>query len=134
MDSLGNWRSSTDLQRLPTVECEVARVRLDQIQLRRPRQWGGCWLSCTLWDRLELDGFWSAHLGVSRKGTRWLNVLKALVVYRLLDPGSEWRLHRQWYDDSAMGDLLGEDFALVQINKLYRDPRYLTVEDVAEVR
>ena len=56
----------------------------------------------------------------SRKGTRWLNVLKTLVVYRLLDPGSEWRLYRHWYERSALGDLLGEDFSLVQIQKLYR--------------
>ena len=53
-------------------------------------------------------------------GTRWLNVLKTLVTYRLIDPGSEWRLHRQWYEQSAMGDLLGEDFDLVQKDNLYR--------------
>ena len=99
---------------------EVVEIRLGDLQLRRPRQWGGCWLACLLWDQLELDSFWSERLPVSRKGTRWLNVLKALVIYRLLDPGSEWRLHRQWYEASAVGDLLGEDFALVQIDKLYR--------------
>ena len=53
-------------------------------------------------------------------GTRWLNVLKTLVTYRLIDPGSEWRLHRQWYEQSPMGDLLGEDFDLVQKDNLYR--------------
>jgi hypothetical protein len=47
-------------------------------------------------------------------------VLKTLVTYRLIDPGSEWRLHRQWYEQSAMGDLLGEDFDLVQKDNLYR--------------
>jgi transposase len=47
-------------------------------------------------------------------------VLKTLVAYRLIDPGSEWRLHRQWYQHTAMGDLLGEDFALVSKDKLYR--------------
>lgn len=99
---------------------EVVEIRLGDLQLRRPRQWGGCWLACLLWDQLELDSFWSERLPVSRKGTRWLNVLKALVIYRLLDPGSEWRLHRQWYEASAVGDLLGEDFAVVQIDKLYR--------------
>jgi transposase len=56
----------------------------------------------------------------SRKGTRWLNVFKTLVCYRLIDPGSEWRLPRQWYEQSALADLLGEDFGLVQIDKLYR--------------
>jgi transposase len=47
-------------------------------------------------------------------------VLKTLVGYRLVDPGSEWRLHRQWYEQSAMGDLLGEDFAIVGKDNLYR--------------
>jgi transposase len=56
----------------------------------------------------------------SRQGTRWLNVLKTLAAYRLIDPGSEWRLHRQWYERSAMGDLLGEDFAVAQKDTLYR--------------
>jgi hypothetical protein len=98
----------------------VVQVRLGDLQLHRPRQWGGCWLACQLWDQLALDGFWSARLPTSRKGTRWLNVLKTLVAYRLLDPGSEWRLHRQWFEESAMADLLGEDLGLVQIDKLYR--------------
>ena len=69
---------------------------------------------------VESDEFWSARLPPSRKGTRWVNVLKTLVCYQLLDPGSEWRLHRQWYERSALGDLLGEDLGLVQSNKLYR--------------
>ncbi|HZZ62157.1 MAG TPA: hypothetical protein VFE63_13455, partial [Roseiarcus sp.] len=46
--------------------------------------------------------------------------VKTLVVYRLIDPGSEWRLHRHWFEHSAMGDLLGEAMALVQPNRLYR--------------
>ncbi len=98
----------------------VVQVRLGDLQLLRPRQWGGCWLACQLWDQLGLDDFWSPRLPASRQGTRWLNVLKTLVAYRLLDPGSEWRLHRQWFEESAMADLLGEDLGLVQIDKLYR--------------
>jgi hypothetical protein len=99
---------------------DVVQVRLGDLQLLRPRQWGSCWLACQLWDQLELDAFWSPRLAASRQGTRWLNVLKTLVAYRLLDPGSEWRLHRQWFEDSAMAELLGEDLGLVQIDKLYR--------------
>ena len=104
----------------PQLECEVVQVRLNELQLRHPRQWGACWLACTLWDLLGLDSFWLPRLKPSRKGTRWLNVLKVLTAYRLIDPGSEWRLHRQWYDRSAMGDLLGEDFAIAQSDTLYR--------------
>jgi transposase len=43
-----------------------------------------------------------------------------LTAYRLIDPGSEWRLHRQWYEHSAMGDLLGEDARIAEKDTLYR--------------
>jgi transposase len=104
----------------PALGCDVVHVRLSGLRLCRPRQWGACWLACHLWDQLHLDEFWSPRLPASRQGTRWLNVLKTLVAYRLIDPGSEWRLHRQWFERSAMGDLLGEDFAVAQKDTLYR--------------
>ena len=96
------------------------QVRLSRMTLRHPRQWGGCWLAMELWSQLGLDGFWSSRLPSSRKGTEWLNVLKTLVSYRLLDPGSEWRLHRDWFKTSAMRDLLGEDDRVAAKNTLYR--------------
>ncbi len=95
----------------PALDCDAVHVRLSELRLCRPRQWGACWLAGELWDHLRLDDFWSPRSPPSRLGTRWLNVLKTLVSYRLIDPGSEWRLHRQWYAQSAVGDLLGEDFA-----------------------
>ncbi len=104
----------------PVSDSEVVEVRLKDLQLRRPRQWGGCWLACELWDQLDLDAFWKPRLPPSRKGTRWLNVFKTLVIYRLLDPGSEWRLYRHWFEHSAVGDLLGEDIKVVQPDTLYR--------------
>jgi transposase len=107
--------------RIPPPEiAHPVRIRLNQMTLHRPRQWGGCWLAMELWDRLDLDRFWSGRLEESRKGTHWLNVLKTLVAYRLLDPGSEWRLHRDWFKNSAMADLLGEDDSLAAKNTLYR--------------
>jgi transposase len=87
----------------------IVRLRLSQMRLQRPRQWGGCWLALQLWRELELDEFWLERLPPSRKGTRWDEVLQVLVVYRLLSPGSEWRLHREWYGRSALPDLLGLD-------------------------
>jgi len=96
------------------------QVRLDRMQLRRPRQWGACWLACQLYELLELDRFWARRLPDSREGTRWRHILQTLVCYRLIDPGSEWRLHRLWFEQSAMADLLGADDALVEKNALYR--------------
>ena len=96
------------------------QVRLDAMQLHRPRQWGACWLACHLYEKLALDRFWSERLTDSRKGKRWQHILQTLVCYRLIDPGSEWRLHRQWFEQSAMADLLHADCGLVEIHALYR--------------
>jgi transposase len=96
------------------------RVRLEAMELHRPRQFGACWLACHLYEQLALDQFWKDRLPDSREGTCWQHVLQTLVCYRLIDPGSEWRLHRLWFDQSAMGDLLGEDYSVVEKNALYR--------------
>jgi transposase len=104
----------------PRLEHPSLKLRLDRIELARPRQWGGCWLALELWDRLDLDAFWQPLLPDSQKGTPWFKVLKTLVVYRLLSPGSEWKLHTIWFDRSAMADLLHDDFRLAAIDTLYR--------------
>jgi len=131
------WRKTVDLleagqpvprtvalfpeERAPVVpDQSVVQVRLSDLRLERPRQWGACWLGCELYRKLELDQFWRERLLPSRKGTPWERVLQTLVLYRLIDPGSEWRLHRHWYEHSALGDLLGEDFRLAADDTLYR--------------
>jgi hypothetical protein len=121
----GQERPST-LALFPEDRCEavipdesVVRVRLAELRLRGARQWGACWLALKLWRELELDRFWSERLSPSRKGTRWDQVLLVLVAYRLIAPGSEWRLHREWFGASALGDLLGADFSLAESHKLY---------------
>jgi transposase len=104
----------------PELNCEVVKVRLNALTLSRPRQWGACWLALKVWEWVDFDLFWRPRLRCNREGTDWLNVFKTLVCYRLIDPGSEWRLHRQWFERSAMGDLLGEDAGLAQASRLYR--------------
>ena len=100
-------------------EFPVVRVRLSQMALRRPRQWGAGWLGCQLWEQLGLGEFWRGKLTPGREGTRWDQVLQTLVLYRLIEPGSEWRLHRHWFEHTAIADLLGGDFALAEIHRLY---------------
>jgi len=104
----------------PELAHEVVHVRLSELQVKRPRQWGACWLSGELWQQLQRDDFWRERLGVSREGTDWLDVLKTLVSYRLISPGSEWRLHREWYLHSAMADLLGRSGEAMELQSLYR--------------
>jgi transposase len=105
---------------MPADDVDAIGVRLSELSLRRPRQWGACWMALELWRQLELDSFWRSRLRPSREGTSWLKVLKTLVAYRLIDPGSQWRLHREGFDASAMADLLDSDFALAEKNTLYR--------------
>jgi len=107
--------------RQPEVEqWPLIQVKLQEMELHRPRQWGACWLGLELWRVLKLDRFWAERLPASREGTQWDQVLTVLVLYRLIDPGSEWRLHRHWYGQSALGDLLGSDEGLVADDTLYR--------------
>jgi hypothetical protein len=101
-------------------DASIVRLKLSELKLCRPRQWGACWLALALWEELQLDRFWGERLAPSRKGTRWDQELFVLVAYRLLAPGSEWRLHREWFCRTALADLLGADFGLAEIHKLYR--------------
>jgi len=104
----------------PVTATPAVQVHLSQLQLCRPRAWGACWLGDQLWRELHLDSFFAARLGVSREGTDWEKVLRLLTLYRLLSPGSEWRLHRHWFATTACADLLGADERLAQDDTLYR--------------
>jgi hypothetical protein len=105
---------------IPADAVASVQVKLNEMELRRPRAFGNCWLGCELWRQLELDWFWRQRLARGREGVAWADVLKLLVVNRLIDPGSEFRLHRQWFDRSAMDELLGLDFAVAEKDRLYR--------------
>ncbi len=50
----------------------TVRLNLSELRLRRPRQWGACWLALSLWEDLQLDRFWAERLAPSRTGSRSL--------------------------------------------------------------
>ena len=99
---------------------EAVAVKLDQMQLRRPRSFGDCWLACGLWDQLQLTAFWKPRLAEGRADVPWEKVLQILAVNRLIDPGSEWAVHRRWFLGSALDELLGVDFQAASKDRLYR--------------
>ena len=105
---------------LPAEALDGVQVKLAEMELRRPRAFGNYWLGCELWRQLGLDAFWEARLGEGREAVPWAKVLELLVVSRLVSPGSEFRLHRHGFDQSAMGDLLGTGFAVAEKDRLYR--------------
>ena len=105
---------------IPADALDGVQVKLAEMELRRPRAFGNYWLGCELWRQLGLEAFWEARLGEGREEVPWAKVLELLVVSRLVSPGSEFRLHRQGFDQSAMGDLLGTGFAVAEKDRLYR--------------
>jgi transposase len=109
-----------DDREIPADAVDSLQVKVSGLELRRPRVFGSCWLGCELWRQLGLHEFWDSRLAGSREEVAWEKVLQLLVVNRLLDPGSEFRVHRQWYLSTAMDALLGTDFAVAEKDRLYR--------------
>jgi len=105
---------------LPEDAVDGVQVKLSGLELRRPRPFGNCWLASELWHQLGLSQFWREHLPEGRESVSWEKVLRLLVVNRLLEPGSEFRVHRHWFVESAMDALLDEDFAVADKDRLYR--------------
>jgi len=105
---------------VPADAIDSVQVKLGEMKLERARPYGNCWLGCELWRQLQLDRFWSGKLPPGRESVAWPQVLELLVVNRLIDPGSEFRVHRHWFDQSAMDVLLGQDFAVAEKDRLYR--------------
>ena len=109
-------------RKIPAESSNSIQVKLSEMELRRPRAFGTCWLGCELWRQLRLDAFREEKLAekVRRETVSWAKVLQLLVVNRLIDPGSEFRVHRQWFDQSAMAELLEADFAVAEKDRLDR--------------
>jgi transposase len=109
-----------DDRTLPADAIDSIQVRLSGLELRRARPFGNCWLASELWDQLGLDEFWRGRLMGGREAVSWEKVLRLLVVNRLLEPGSEFRLHRHWFVESGMDVLLEADFTVADKDRLYR--------------
>src|ERR1700722_1406421 len=109
-----------DDREVPAETLDSLQVNLAGLELRRPRPFGNCWLASELWRELGLTEFWQARLPAGRETVRWEKVLRLLVVSRLLEPGSEFRVHRHWFVESAMDELLEADFAAAGKDRLYR--------------
>jgi transposase len=105
---------------LPADAVDSLQVRLSGLELRRPRPFGNCWLASEVWRELGLTEFWQARMPEGREAVSWEKVLRLLVVNRLLEPGSEFRVHRHWFVESAMDALLEADFTVAGKDRLYR--------------
>jgi hypothetical protein len=64
------WRLGPVTDRAVPAHAEGhgVQVRLEAMELHRPRQWGACWLVCQLYEQLGLDQFWASRLPDSHTG------------------------------------------------------------------
>jgi transposase len=109
-----------DDREVPAEALDSLQVNLAGLELRRARPFGNCWLASELWRQLGLTEFWRERLPAGREDVSWEKVLRLLVLNRLLEPGSEFRVHRHWFVESAMDELLETDFAVAGKDRLYR--------------
>ena len=100
-------------------DSQIVRIRMDRLTVRNMRNWGEIWLGTELWGKLGLDNFWEKRIAPSRKGTDWVAILKAIVIYRLVNPGSELAMHTNWLANSAVSELIGAG-ALTGLSTLYK--------------
>lgn len=99
---------------------DVCEVVLSTLRVCRPRQFGGPWLGCRLFQELRLDQFFATALGQCRGSEDWAKVVELLVVNRLCAPGSELALHQRWFDQTSMDFLLGTGPEVAGKDRLYR--------------
>ena len=99
---------------------DVAEVLLCSLVVRRPRQFGACWVGCKLWEELGLGEFWQKALGEEVGAVAWEKVVELLAVNRLIAPRSELSIHEKWFPQTAMAALLENDERVAEKDRLYR--------------
>jgi transposase len=102
------------------VQPEWVEVDLKRIRIERSRKFGGPWLGLELLRRLELDRFLKEILPDGREDIPWPLMVKVLVLGRLCDASSELHLAEQFYESSALADLLSVPEEKVNADRLYR--------------
>lgn len=95
---------------------EVAPILIDQIEHTHTTVLGPTLLALKAWEQLDMPELLQ-RLGFNQAQR---NVAAASVINRLVDPGSEYFIHRQWLANSSLPDLLGEELLNGGKERFYR--------------
>ena len=101
-------------------EPEWVEVDLRRVAIERCRHFGGAWLGLELCRQLDLTEFLHRAIPSGREDVAWAVMSLVLVLGRLCDPSSELHLAEQFYESSALSDLLGVPADKVNDDRLYR--------------
>ena len=97
------------------VEVDSSRVRME-----RSRRFGDVWLALELIEKLGLRELWEKLLPDIHPKIPWARLAEVLVVSRFCEPSSELHIAEQFYQSSALADLLGIPDEEIYPQRLYR--------------
>jgi transposase len=97
------------------VEVDSSRVRME-----RSRRFGDVWLALEIMKKLGLSELLNTLLPKAHPKIPWARLAEVLIVSRFCEPSSELHIAEQFYQSSALADLLGIPDEEIYSNRLYR--------------
>ena len=99
---------------------EWATVKLRGIQIERSRRFGDVYLGLALWKRLKLDEIFDKLQETGQEDIPWAKMFCLTTLARFCQPSSELAIAENWYEKTALEDLLGIPLEKIDDNRLYR--------------
>jgi transposase len=97
------------------VEINTQTLRVEHIV-----DFGGPWLGLQLIHLLDLHSFLSEHLPRGKEKVPWNLMAEVLILSRLCSPCSELQIAEDYFERSALADLLGIPKGTINDDRLYR--------------
>jgi len=97
------------------VEVDSSRVRME-----RSRRFGDVWLALEILKKLGLSQLLEELLPDVHPKIPWARLAEVLIVSRFCEPSSELHIAEEFYQSSALADLLGIPDEEIYANRLYR--------------
>lgn len=96
------------------------RVNIKGVRVERSRQFGRVYLGLALWRRLGMHKLLRELIPEGREWIEWEQVACILTLGRFCAQGSELAMAENWYESTALDDLLSVKPDLVNESRLYR--------------
>jgi transposase len=96
------------------------KVNVKGVRVERTRDFGEAYLGLALWRRLGLDQLLKELIVDGHEKVDWPTVASVLVTARFCQQESELRVAENWYEKTALEDILGIKKELINDDRLYR--------------
>lgn len=96
------------------------KVNIKGVRVERTRNFGEVYLALALWRRLKLDKLLKELIADGYEKVDWPTVASILVAARFCREESELGIAENWYEKTALEDILGVKKELINDDRLYR--------------